>query len=49
MGDMDLKLKEVAARIREMREIAGFTEGEMADKTDVSVEEYVAYEASSTP
>ncbi len=48
MGDMDLKLKEVAARIREMREIAGFTEGEMADKTDVSVEEYVAYEAGET-
>ena len=39
------KLAEVAARIREMREIFGFTEDEMAAKTEVSVEEYRAYEA----
>ena len=41
---MDLKLQEVAARIREMREIAGFSEGQMAEKTEVSPEEYSAYE-----
>ena len=41
--NMDLKLQEVASRIREMREIAGFTEGEMAEKTDVSVEEYAVH------
>ena len=46
--NMDLKLQEVASRIREMREIAGFTEGEMAEKTDVSVEEYASYEAGKT-
>ena len=53
MGDnMDLKLQEVAERIREMREIAGFSEGQMAEKTEVSVEEYAMYEADamkSTP
>ncbi|MGN0517336.1 MAG: AMP-binding protein [Acutalibacteraceae bacterium] len=38
------KLEEVAVRIREMREIAGFTEAEMAEKTEVSVEEYRRYE-----
>ncbi len=38
------KLLEVAARIREMREICGFTETEMADKTEVSVDDYVLFE-----
>ena len=38
------KLLEVAARIREMREVCGFSEGEMAEKTEVSLEEYRAYE-----
>ena len=38
------KLLEVAARIREMREICGFTESEMAEKAEVLVEEYRAYE-----
>ena len=39
------KLYEVALRIREMREIAGISEIEMAEKTEVSVEEYKDYEA----
>ncbi len=39
------KLYEVALRIREMREIAGISESEMAEKTEVSVEEYRNYEA----
>ena len=38
------KLVEVAERIREMREISGFTPEEMAEKTEVSVAEYKAYE-----
>ena len=38
------KLMEVARRIREMREISGFTVEEMAEKTEVTVEEYRAYE-----
>ena len=40
-----VKLQEVAIRIREMRDICGFTVEEMAQKTEVSVEEYNAYEA----
>jgi acetyl-CoA synthetase len=38
------KLMEVAERIREMREISGFSVEEMAEKTEVSVSEYKAYE-----
>ncbi len=39
------KLMEVAQRIREMREIFGFTQEEMAEKTEVSVDDYVKYES----
>ena len=39
------KLQEVAIRIREMRDICGFTVDEMAEKTEVSVAEYTRYEA----
>ena len=38
------KLLEVARRIREMREISGFSIDEMAEKTEVTREEYLAYE-----
>jgi len=38
------KLLEVAKRIREMREISGYTVEEMAEKTEISVPEYLAYE-----
>ncbi|MBQ6337125.1 MAG: AMP-binding protein [Ruminococcus sp.] len=38
------KLVEVAERIREMREISGFSVEEMADKTEVTVSEYLDYE-----
>ena len=38
------KLKEVAVRIREMRDISGFSVTEMAEKTEVTEEEYRAYE-----
>ena len=41
------KLQEVALRIREMREIDGISVEEMAQKTEVSVEEYKAYEAGT--
>ena len=40
-----MKLQEVAIRIREMRDICGFSVVEMAEKTEVSTEEYMAYEA----
>ena len=38
------KLLEVAVRIKEMREIFGFSEKEMAKKTEVSYEQYVEFE-----
>ncbi len=38
------KLKEVALRIREMREIFEFDEQTMAEKTEVTLEEYRSYE-----
>ena len=39
------QLHEIAHRIREMREVMGFTEKEMAEKTEVSLGEYRDYEA----
>ncbi len=38
------KLLEVSRRIREMREIAGISQKEMAEKTGVTLEEYKKYE-----
>ncbi|MBR6005266.1 MAG: helix-turn-helix transcriptional regulator, partial [Clostridia bacterium] len=37
-------LKETAGRIREMREIMGFSVEEMAEKTEVTPEQYLVYE-----
>ena len=45
MKDVSGKLKEVAMRIKDMREITGMSVKEMAQKTEVSVEDYKAYEA----
>ncbi|MBP3435806.1 MAG: AMP-binding protein [Clostridia bacterium] len=39
------KLYEVALRIKEMREIAGYTAAQMAEKVEVSVEEYLKLES----
>ena len=39
------QLHAVASRLREMREIMGWTAEEMAEKTEVSPEEYAQYEA----
>ena len=41
---LDFKIKEMAARIKELREIEALTAEEMAEKTAVSVEEYIACE-----
>ncbi|MBO4594668.1 MAG: AMP-binding protein, partial [Clostridia bacterium] len=41
---VDQKIKEMAKRIRELREIEGLTPSEMAKETDVPVEEYLACE-----
>ena len=40
-------LSEIAARIREMREVAGFSTAQMAEKTEVSEAEYLQYEAGN--
>ena len=47
MTGMDYKIREVADRIRELRMISGITVEEMAQRTNVTVEEYMAYEAGS--
>jgi len=45
MTGMDYKIREVAGRIRELREITGFSQEEMARRTGISLEEYIACEA----
>ncbi len=42
--DINLKIKEMAERIRELREIENYTPQEMAEKTGVSVDEYIKCE-----
>ena len=45
---LDYKIREMAARIRELREIVGYTPEEMAQKTGVSVEEYLLCETGKS-
>ena len=47
MTGMDFKIREVAERIRELREVSGFTVEEMAARTNLSVEEYIQCEAGN--
>ena len=42
-----LQISEIASRIKEMREIMGWSEAEMAFKTEVSVKDYLVYEGGS--
>ena len=42
--DINLKIKEMAERIRELREIENYTPQEMAEKTGISVDEYIRCE-----
>ncbi len=42
--NLDLKIKEMAKRIKELREIEGLSVSEMANETGVSVDEYIACE-----
>ncbi len=44
MIGLDLKIKEMAERIRELREIEGLSTAQMAEKTGVSEQEYVECE-----
>ena len=41
------QLSEVAYRIRQMRDIMGYSVEELAEKTEVSVDEYLAYESGN--
>ena len=43
-----LRLSEIASRIKEMREILGISIEEMAQKTEVSLEQYLEYEGGKT-
>ncbi len=45
---MDTRLKDVAARIKELRQISGFTEAEMAAKTEITEEQYKILEQGET-
>ena len=47
LNQMHNELKQVAFRIKEMREIAGFSQAEMAEKVDISLDEYVLYETAA--
>ena len=47
MTGMDFKIREVAKRVRELREISGFTVEEMAARTALSVEEYIQCESGN--
>ena len=42
--ELDQKIKEMAGRIKELREIEGLSTKEMAEKTGVSESEYIACE-----
>ncbi|MGN0447523.1 MAG: AMP-binding protein [Acutalibacteraceae bacterium] len=44
MENLKNQLQEVASRIKEMREIAGYSVEEMAEKTDLTTEQYTKYE-----
>ncbi|MCQ2558212.1 MAG: AMP-binding protein [Oscillospiraceae bacterium] len=45
---LDFKIQEMAGRIHELREISGYTTLEMAQKTGVSEEEYIACESGES-
>ena len=47
-ADPENKIREVAERIRAVRDSVGYTPEEIAEKVDVSVEEYLAYESGNS-
>ncbi len=48
ISNLDYKIKEMAGRIKELREIEGVSPEEMAQKTDVSVSEYLSCESGES-
>ncbi len=47
MTGLDFKIKEMAGRIRELREVVGLTVEQMAEKTGVTEQEYIECEAGN--
>lgn len=45
---METKIKEIAERIKGLREILEISQVEMAERTEVSLEEYIAYESGES-
>ena len=45
--DLKAQLKEVAQRIRTLREIMGISEADMAELTDVTLDEYKNFESGT--
>ena len=48
MTGLTYKIQEMAGRIKELREITGLTQEEMAAKTDVTLDEYMACESGES-
>ncbi|MBR4308925.1 MAG: helix-turn-helix transcriptional regulator, partial [Oscillospiraceae bacterium] len=48
MMGLDYKIREMAGRIRELREITGLSVQEMAKRTGITEEEYLKCEAGQT-
>jgi len=48
ISGLDYKIKEMADRIRELRHIMGLSVDDMAQKTDTSIEEYLACESGES-
>ena len=44
MTGLDFKIREVAGRIRDLREVNGLSVEEMAQRTGLTTEEYMAHE-----
>ena len=47
MTGIDFKIREVAGRIRELREVNGLSIEEMAQRTGLTVDEYIAHESGN--
>ena len=48
MTELDYKIHEMAARIKELRQIVGLSTAQMAEKTDVTESEYIDAENGKT-
>ena len=44
-SELNTRIQDMAARIRELREIQGFSQEQMAAKTEISLDEYIKIES----